>query len=231
MASSFAGFPADTFTFLRELRRNNNREWFQDNKPRYQQQVVEPMGEFINAMAPRLAKISTAFVADARPNGGSMFRIYRDTRFARDKSPYKTNAGCQFRHVAGKDAHAPGFYVHLEPDNVFFGGGLWLPPSQVLFNVRTAIVAKPEQWQRVINQKKLRDRFGGLGGSSLQRVPRGFSADHPCAEDLKRKSYVLMQQVDESVVCSRDFVGEVERAFRTLSDFMQFLTAANGLAY
>jgi len=231
MAASFGGFPEGMFGFLRDLKRNNNREWFQANKARYQDQVQEPMREFINAMAPRLAKISTSFVADARANGGSMFRIYRDTRFARDKSPYKTNVGCQFRHVAGKDAHAPGFYVHLEPDRVFFGGGLWLPPAPVLFNVRTAIAENSQQWRRISSGKKLQSRFGALGGASLQRVPRGFSADHPCAEDLKRKSFVLIQEADEALATSPAFITEVDKAFRTLSDFMEFLTKANHLAY
>lgn len=231
MAVSFNGFPTGMFGFLQDLKRNNDRDWFHANKPRYQEQVVAPMTAFINAMAPRLAGISKAFVADARPSGGSMFRIYRDTRFSKNKSPYKTNVGCQFRHVAGKDAHAPGFYVHLEPGQVFFGGGLWLPPANVLFNVRTAIAEHPQKWQAIVGARKLQSRFGELGGASLQRVPRGFSADHPCAEDLKRKSFVLVQSVDESLATSKQFLPEVEKAFKALSDFMQFLTTANGLAY
>lgn len=231
MNSGFNGFPPDLFQFLRELKTHNNRDWFQANKSRYQQSVVEPMGEFINAMAPRLAKISSAFVADARPNGGSMFRIYRDARFSKDKSPYKTNVGCQFRHVAGKDAHAPGFYLHLEPGNVFFGGGLWMPPGPALFNIRQAIAERSTEWQKITRAKKISDRFGELGGDALQRVPRGFAPDHPCAEDLKRKSFVYVQTADDADVLNRQFVADVDKSFQALKDFMGFLTRANGLAF
>ena len=229
--SGFKGFPPDLFQFLRDLKKHNERDWFQANKSRYQQSVVEPMGEFINAMGPRLAKISTAFVADARPNGGSMFRIYRDARFSKDKSPYKTNVGCQFRHMAGKDAHAPGFYLHLEPDNVFFGGGLWMPPAPVLFNVRTAIAEKSGEWKKIVNAKKVSSRFGEMRGDSLQRVPRGFAVDHPMAEDLKRKSFVLIQNVDESLASDKNFLAEVDKSYQAMKDFMGFLTRANQLAF
>ncbi len=128
----FSGFPKELFTFLDQLAANNNREWFKDNKERYYDVVVDPVCDFIEAMEPRLHVISRHFVADSRPHGGSMFRIYRDTRFSKDKRPYKENVGCQFRHEAGKDAHAPGFYVHLGRDEIFYGGGLWLPSNPVL---------------------------------------------------------------------------------------------------
>ena len=106
-------FQPDLFRFLDALRGNNNREWFQANKERYESDVKGPMLRFIGDFAPRLRQISPRFVADPRPNCGSLFRIYRDVRFSKDKTPYKTNAGAQFRHQAGKDAHAPGFYLHV----------------------------------------------------------------------------------------------------------------------
>ncbi|WP_434111361.1 TIGR02453 family protein [Methylocaldum sp. GT1TLB] len=111
----FVGFPEDLFRFLEELSMNNNREWFTANKRRYQTSVVAPVSDFIQAMGERLNRISPHFTADPRPNGGSMFRIYRDTRFSHDKRPYKENVGCHFRHVTGKSAHALGFYLHLQP--------------------------------------------------------------------------------------------------------------------
>ena len=114
--SEFNGFPRDFFIFFQDLRKNNNRPWFNDNKNRYYESVVNPISEFIVCIAPRLKKISRHYTADPRPHGGSMFRIYRDTRFSKDKTPYKTHAGVQFRHKAGKGAHAPGFYVHLASD-------------------------------------------------------------------------------------------------------------------
>jgi len=132
MATGFDGFPEEMFRFLRELKKHNDRDWFNANKERYKTHVVAPMVSFIEAMDGRLARVSDCFLADARPNGGSMFRIYRDTRFSKDKSPYKEHVACHFRHMSGKDAHAPGFYVHLEPGDVFFGGGIWHAPPPVL---------------------------------------------------------------------------------------------------
>jgi uncharacterized protein (TIGR02453 family) len=118
-------FTPSLFTFLRELAENNNREWFQDNKSRYEQHVKDPALRLIADFGPRLKKISPHFRADPRAVGGSLFRIHRDTRFSKDKSPYKTHTGIQFRHELGKDAYAPGFYLHLEPGQVFCGVGSW----------------------------------------------------------------------------------------------------------
>src|SRR5690242_7548675 len=117
--AEFTGFPKTFFAFFRELKANNDRAWFEANKSRFRETVQAPMSDFIEAMAPHLSRISKEFVADPRPNGGSMFRIYRDVRFSRDKRPYKEHGACQFRHRLGRDVHAPGFYVHLAPKEVF----------------------------------------------------------------------------------------------------------------
>src|SRR3954453_20816279 len=111
--AEFEGFGKAFFAFFRELAANNERAWFEANKPRFREDVQGGMSDFIAAMAPYLSKLSKDFVADPRPNGGSMFRIYRDVRFSKDKRPYKAHAACQFRHRFGRDVHAPGFYVHL----------------------------------------------------------------------------------------------------------------------
>src|SRR3954469_12059778 len=153
MSDGFTGFPKDFFAFFRELKANNDRAWFEANKPRFKQSVQGPMSEFIAAMAPHLSRISKQFPADPRPNGGSMFRIYRDVRFARDKRPYKEHAACQFRHRLARDVHAPGFYVHLAPGDVFVGGGLWMPEAHALARVRGAIAARPEAWKKAVSAK------------------------------------------------------------------------------
>ena len=154
--TEFKGFPGDFFNFFEDLSRNNNRAWFADNKGRYYDSVVNPISEFIVAVAPALKKISPHYVADPKPHGGSMFRIYRDTRFSKDKTPYKTHAGVQFRHEAGRDAHAPGFYVHLATDQVFFGGGIWNPPTPQLNRIRDRIADNARSWARVVNAKKVK---------------------------------------------------------------------------
>jgi uncharacterized protein (TIGR02453 family) len=232
MPTAFKGFPKDLFTFLQELARNNNREWFYANKIRYHESVVEPMSEFIQAMSYRFDKMAIRFVADPRPQGGSMFRIYRDTRFSKDKRPYKQHVACHFRHEAGKDAHAPGFYVHLEPGAVFFGGGVWMPPNPVLEKIRNTIVENPNAWKRIIKNPTFKKRFGGIEDSgSLQRVPRGFDKHHPFAEDLKRKSYFVTQDADPLLAMTPKFITEVERAFHAAAPLMKYLLFAMGLPF
>lgn len=228
---SFPGFPRELFTFLNQLAANNNREWFNDNKQRYRDVVVEPVCDFIEAMEPRLHAVSGHFVADPRPHGGSMFRIYRDTRFSNDKRPYKENVGCQFRHEAGKDAHAPGFYVHLGRDEIFFGGGVWLPPKPALGQIRDAIVEQPDRWRKTSTDSAIVKRFGGIDGDSLKQPPRGYDAGHPHIEDLKRKSFYAMQTATIKQAMSPAFIDEVAAAFRTLSPLMAFLTNAVKLPF
>jgi len=228
--AKFEGFPSDFLKFFRELSRHNDRQWFAANKPRYLASVQQPMLAFIAAMDLPLGRIADCFVADARPSGGSMFRIYRDTRF-HDKTPYKEHAACQFRHVAGKDVHAPGFYVHMEPKEVFFGGGIWRPPTPVLQQIREAIVADPERWQEATRSAGFRRRFKTVEGESLKRPPKGCDADHPLIEDLKRTSYFAVQTVEPSALGSPRFVADVARAFQVLAPFMEFLTDALSLPF
>lgn len=231
MDDKFPGFSADLFRFLSELKNNNNRDWFNDNKARYLNSVANPMCQFVAAMGPRLEKISLYYVADPRRHGGSMFRIYRDARFSKDKRPYKEHVGCQFRHVAGKDAHAPGFYAHFEPNNIRIGGGVWMPPSDVLFKIRSTIAEKPDEWKKVISNKTFKTRFRNISGDQLTRPPRGFDKTHPMIDDIKRKSFFVMQPIDPKLILTPKFITEVERIFKTASPMMEFLTKAVELKY
>jgi uncharacterized protein (TIGR02453 family) len=216
---------------LQDLSKNNNRDWFNANKDRYLESIVEPVQTFINAMQPRLEKISPYYVADSRRNGGSMFRIYRDTRFSKNKDPYKQNVGCQFRHEAGKDAHAAGFYVHLANDQIFFGGGVWTPPNDVLTKIRDAIVEDPAHWQRIARSKSFRANFDGVRGDGLKRPPRGYDPEHPLLEDLKRKTFYVMSTCTKDLTQSPEFIDEVTRTFKAASPFMKFIANALKLPY
>jgi uncharacterized protein (TIGR02453 family) len=216
--------PKRLFDFLRDLAANNNRDWFEANKPRYRADVVEPVSAFIAAMAPRIEAISPHIVADPRPNGGSMFRIYRDTRFSRDKTPYKTHVGCQFRHTAGKDAHAPGYYVHLGPGEVFFGGGIWMPPAPMLHAVRQRIVDKPKAWTAATGALSIR-------GEQLTRAPKGFDAAHPLEADLRRKSFFAMAEGSEALAASDAFETSVAAQFEAIAPLMRFIAGAAGLPF
>jgi uncharacterized protein (TIGR02453 family) len=226
MPTDFEGFPKDFFAFFRELKANNNRAWFEDNKQRFRDSVQAPTSAFISAMAPRLAKVSKNFVADPRPNGGSMFRIYRDVRFSKDKRPYKEHAACHFRHALGRDAHAPGFYMHFAPNEVFFGGGLWMPPPDALGKIRDQIAGKPQVWKKVLTDKRFTARFDGVEGEGLSRPPRGFDADHPYIDDIKRKSFFAMHESNVKLASSPKLVDEIGETFVSASPLVKFLCGA-----
>jgi len=226
MNITFDGFPKEMFSFLADLAKNNNRDWFSNNKDRYEQFVVTPVNRFIESVGEFLPAISNAYLADTRRKGGSMFRIYRDTRFSRDKRPYKENVGCQFRHIAGKDAHAPGFYVHLAPEEVFYGGGIWKPDNNALEKIRKHIEQNPVPWSSVIKDASFSNCFGELRGECLKRPPKGYDPDNPYIDDLKRKSYMALRHVKPQSALTPAFIIDVEKTFKTALPLMRFITSA-----
>ncbi len=226
----FTGFPKDLFAFLEDLKKNNNRQWFNDNKERYRESVVVPVIDFVAAMGERLYRISEHILADPHPHGGSMFRIYRDIRFSKDKRPYKEHVGCQFRHSAGKSAHTPGYYVHIEPGSIFLGGGIWMPPTPALNKIRTAIEAHPDEWSQCVASPNVKKRFT-LEGERLKRPPRGFDPNHPHIENIKRKSFFLMQTVGPPLIYKPEFLDEAESAFKDAAPLMAFITRALGMTF
>jgi len=220
-------FNKQFFGFLKELKQNNAREWFQANKERYRSVVQEPLLGFISDFSDPLYDISHEFVADPRPSGGSMFRIYRDVRFAKDKSPYKTHAAAQFRHRAGRDAHAPGFYLHLEPGNVFVGAGSWHPGGEAIGHIRTAIAENSKKWQKILDDPEF-SKSHKLVGESLKRPPRGLDPEHPLIEELKRKDFISIENFSQTKACSASFIDAVAESFRTAAPLVKFLTEAVG---
>jgi uncharacterized protein (TIGR02453 family) len=218
------------FTFLRDLRENNSRDWFRANRDRYEADVKGPALQFIVDFGPHLRRISPHFRADPRPVGGSLFRIYRDTRFSRDKSPYKTHAGLHFRHEAGKDAYTPGFYLHLEPRAVFVGIGIWHPDGATLKRIRGAIAADPERWLRARDDRRLRRRYD-LVGDRLQRPPRGFDPDERVREDLLWKDFTAVVHLSQKAATAPGFLAEFAVICRDGAPYMRFLCEALGLPF
>ncbi|MGE0829742.1 MAG: DUF2461 domain-containing protein [Hyphomonadaceae bacterium] len=229
---AFEGFSASFFKFFRDLKKHNDRAWFEENKPRYRAEVQAPLSAFIHALAPLLAKTSPHFRCDPRPNGGSMFRIHRDVRFAKDKSPYKTHGSAQFRHDAGKDAHAPGFYLHLAPGEIFFGGGLWRPEPAALQKIRTRIAERPADWKMAKEAASIKKSYGGLReGEPLSRPPKGFDPEHPMIEDIKKRSFFVFRNADEAEAASPAFVKLVAKTYADASPLMQFLCTSVGAKF
>lgn len=226
-------FASGLFAFLRELEANNDRAWWEANKDRYLKLIREPALDFITDFAPRLERISSHFVADARTQGGSLMRPYRDIRFSKDKTPYKTNVGIQFRHEMGRDVHAPGFYLHLEPGACFAGAGMWKPEAAVARQVREAIYSKPADWRRATRSKRFASVWSLESDDAyvLKRIPREFGDDHPFPEDLKLKSFVVSSRLTQRQVTSEGFDAELARMFAVAKDFTRFLCQATGIPF
>ena len=218
------------FTFLRDLARNNDREWFEANRERYEKHLLEPAQRFITDFAPHLHRISRRFNADPRPGKGTLFRIYRDVRFSKDKSPYKTWVGIQFRHTQARDAHAPGFYLHLAPGDLMAGAGIWHPDSATTNRIRDAIVANAARWKRASQGKPFAESFE-LGGDSLKRPPRGYDPDHPLIDDLKRKDFFGLAKLTQKQVTSPGFTELFAQSCREGAPLVRFLCRAVGVPF
>ncbi|MDJ0905009.1 MAG: DUF2461 domain-containing protein [Woeseiaceae bacterium] len=226
----YAHFEPETLQFLHELAANNNREWFKENKTRYEEQVLDVALRFIQSMQDPLHEIAPYFVALPTRVGGSLMRVYRDTRFSKNKLPYKTNIGIQFRHEQAKDVHSPGYYVHIAPDEVFLGAGMWRPDSDSLRRIRERIATKPAEWRRVVADKGLKRQFE-MAGESLTRPPRGFDKDHECIEDIKRKSFIAVRDLPAEAPLGKGFQRTVESSFRNAEPLMRFLCKAVGVPF
>ena len=218
------------FDFFGELDLNNDREWFKNQRERYLRDVRDPIVKFITDFAPRLSGISFSFTADPRPIGGSMFRIHRDVRFSKDKSPYKTNAGIQFRHERAGDAHAPSFYLHLKPGGSGAAAGIWKPGRDELAKVRGAIAINPSGWRDTTSSDEFKRRWN-VTGESLVRAPRGFDPDHPAIDEIKRKDFIAWASFTDDEICSPDFLDEYTDACYSVSPMVEYLTRTIGLDF
>jgi uncharacterized protein (TIGR02453 family) len=206
-------FDKELFTFLKALARNNNREWFQENKERYERCLKRPLAAFAEELAPRLARIAPGY------DHPRVFRIHRDVRFAKDKSPYKTQASVQFqRAFADRDVHQPGFYVHLSPGECFVGAGSWAPDAAALARIRAAIVAKPTAWAPLAKLP--------LWGESYARPPKGVDPEHRFVEDLKRKHFLTWVDFEEKAAIGPGLIGLVERICKKSAPLVAFLDRA-----
>jgi uncharacterized protein (TIGR02453 family) len=218
-------FDRELFSFLKELKAHNDREWFNANKARYEQSLKEPALAFIEDFGLRLPQVAPQLVADKR----SLFRIYRDTRFSKDKTPYKTHLGMYFRHADAADADTAGLYVHLEPGSVFMGAGIWHPGPQGLKRIRDRMVAKPFAWKQAVAD--VGPDWSLANGESLKRPPRGYDPEHELIEDLKRKSFAVITRMTQRDATSGRFLDECERRAGGARPYLEFLSTALGVPF
>jgi len=215
----------DFLRFLSELADHNERRWFEAQKPRYESSVRDPFLRLIADLAPRMRKLSPPFMADPSPVGGSMMRIYRDIRFARDKTPYKTAVAAHFWPGAGKRDDVPAFYIHLEPGKSSFGGGLWRPAPPLAGKVRDAIAGRAARWRRIVGDLDSNLIFHQTG-ETLKRVPPGYDAASSIADDLRRKDFIIGSQITDREVVSNGLIDLVASRCEAAMPYMRFLFEA-----
>jgi uncharacterized protein (TIGR02453 family) len=206
----FTGFPRDGIHFLSRLKKNNNRDWFHKHKDEYEHLVRFPMECLISSLSGRMREVAPEI--EFHPQR-SIFRIYRDVRFSRNKLPYKTNIAASF-HLRGKKGHeSPGFYLHIEPGSVFVGGGLYMPDGDQLKAIRRSIAEGPEEFLEIIGDRLFKKEYGGIQGEKLQRAPLGFAPDHPMVDHLRHKQFFVGKEMPEGSCLSPRFEGTVARLF------------------
>ncbi|MCA8986397.1 MAG: TIGR02453 family protein [Planctomycetaceae bacterium] len=228
--STFPGYPADTIPFLRELSNNNDRDWFASQKTRYEATYIDPSIALMESLVTPMKRISPFLEVKPTKSRGSLLRIYRDTRFAKDKTPYKTHIGMQFRHEAGCDIHAPGAYLHIQPGQTFLAAGIWHPDRDPLLWIRQKIAAEPREWKQILQAKAFQAEFT-MEGDSLTRPPKGFDTDHEAIEEIKRKDFIAVSPLQENAITRSDFPELIIKKLRLTNRLMMFLCEALELSY
>jgi uncharacterized protein (TIGR02453 family) len=233
MTDVFRGFGRGALTFLRQLTKNNRREWFQENREAYDNEVLGPLKLLVEEVDVRLGRFAPEFVGDPKR---SIFRIHRDVRFSKDKSPYKTHAASWFKHRnaghgVGSETHGggAGYYFHLEPGGSMVAGGIWMPPRPTLNQLRDSIAAKPADFSKSMGATGFKRRFGKLSEEAmLTRLPRGFAPGHPAEKWLRYQSFTVHAMLSDSEVLDRRLVDRIEKDYRTMLPFVRWLNNALG---
>ncbi len=220
MKNTFPGFPQEALKFLRDLKKNNNRDWFLANKQTYENQVRAPMVTLLTAMEPEIRKFAPEINVDPKRN---IFRIYRDIRFSQDKSPYKTHIAA---YLEPDKKPSCGLYLHLDAEQYFLGGGVYHPGSPELLAIRNHVASDYRKLLKVITSSEFKKLFGTLEGEQLSRVPRGFAADHPAADLLRRKQFLAFVKLPAKVAITPAVVNETVRYFKAMMPLVRFLNEA-----
>ena len=223
MKSKFPGFSPEAITFLRNLQRNNRREWFQPRKEKYETLIKAPMMELVGCLNDEFARFAPNYLT---PPQKAMYRIYRDTRFSDDKTPLKTNAAASFPPRGFPRHEGAGFYVEIAPGWVWMGGGLYMPPAPSLYAIRERIATSHPKLHRLVTTREFRAVLGELQGEQLTRVPRGYLKDHPAGEYLRYKQFLGFREFEPAFATSDRFYPELLRTFKALTPLVRFLNTA-----
>jgi len=219
MSTNFPGFSPEALKFLTQLKRHNDRAWFLKHKQTYEQEVKEPMVSLVLAINAELRRLAPELITEPKR---AIYRIYRDVRFSADKSPYKTHTAALFA-PRGLAKHAcAGLYFHFAPDELLLAGGVYMPGPKELLAIRNHIAADPRALRKILAQRSL-ENLGGLQGDQLMRVPKGFAADHPAADLLRYKQFLVWVKHPPNMALGKDLLHLLLRTFRTLLPLVRFL--------
>jgi len=218
----FDGYPKEGIAFLKQLKKNNSREWFAKHKQDYEDFVKLPMQSIVAELSPMMKSFASDFVVDPKR---SLFRIYRDTRFSKNKTPYKTHVAAIFQPTKNWKASA-GLYLHIEPGEIYLGGGMYMPSSENLKNIRNAIVNYPKKYLTIVQSKDFKKYFKNIEGEKLRRVPQGFSSDHEMAEWLKMRQFFISYTLPETECLKKNFPDTVCKIFKPMMPLVRFLNEA-----
>jgi uncharacterized protein (TIGR02453 family) len=216
----FQGFPKESIQFLRSLARHNNRQWFQEHKTTYETALKKPLQDLIAALADEFGRFAPEMIATAK---ASTYRIYRDIRFSKDKSPYKTHVAAVFpRKGLGKHGGA-GLYLQIDAREVLLGGGLYMPSPEDLNGVRDHIAGNHKKFRSIVESHKFQKLFGKLGGERLSRIPRGFPEGHPAADYLRHKQFLAGRTLDAEIALGPLLLKRTVETFEEMMPFVRFL--------
>ena len=220
MDFQFHGFAPEARQFLRDLRNNNNREWFRARKAEYERYVRGPLLQLVEELGDSLAEYAPGYLRDPRK---SVYRIYRDTRFSRNKQPYKTHAAAVFPPLGLERHSGAGFYFHFSPEELLVGGGVYAPGSAELLRIREQIAANADEFRAILANEEFAGTFDGLEGERLKRTPRGFPRDHPAADLLLYKQFLSGVTFSSEQIEKPSIGGLIDRHFRTLAPLLEYL--------
>jgi uncharacterized protein (TIGR02453 family) len=222
MRSRFPGFPPEALQFFKGLARNNKRDWFQPRKERFEEQVKQPMRALVEALNDGMKGFAPEYVTDPAK---AVYRIYRDTRFSKDKTPYKTHIAASFFRSATGPHKYGGYYMQVSHNDVAVGGGVYMPDPDVLLAIRQHIAENHQKLRKILAAAGVKRLLGDVQGEQLSRVPKGFAADHPAADLLRFKSLFLYTNLEPEIATTPEFYSEVLTRFRAMKPFLDFLAA------
>ncbi len=224
-------FTDASFKFLRGLARHNEKAWFATHKHQYEEYVRQPFLRLLGDLQPDVREVSEHFRSEPKTVGGSLFRIYRDSRFSNDKTPYKPWQGARLFHERSKQVPAPSYYIHLQPGESFVGAGVWHPEPDTQRKIRQFILDNPESWKRAAYDAKLLRKFERDDSEVLSRAPRGFPADFAFIDDLKHKNFIFWRTLDDAVMTGTKLRATLAADLQTLAPFVDYLCAALDLEF